>query len=175
MDPEGQGMSTATPQPILEARNLVKIFGSVVALDGADFDLYPGEIVGVIGDNGAGKSTLIKCLAGAIQADEGEVLLDGEPVTFKDPLDARDQGIETVHQTLAVAPSLDIADNLYLGRERRRDNVLGRFLRVLDKSGMERDAKRHMSELGILTVQDMGQAASARLLRSRVQQCSAAG
>jgi fructose transport system ATP-binding protein len=151
-------MSTDQRTPILEARKVVKIFGSVIALDGADFDLYPGEIVGVIGDNGAGKSTLIKCLAGAIQPDEGEILLGGEPVQFKDPLDARDQGIETVHQTLAVAPALDISDNLFLGRERRQPGFLGQFLRVLDKSGMERDAKRHMSELGIMTVQDIGQA-----------------
>ncbi len=151
-------MSTEIREPIMEARKIVKIFGSVVALDGVDFDLYPGEIVGVIGDNGAGKSTLIKCLAGAIQPDEGEMFLDGQPVRFRDPLDARDQGIETVHQTLAVAPSLDISDNLFLGRERRRKDVFGQFLRMLDKSGMQDDAKRHMKELGILTVQDMGQA-----------------
>jgi fructose transport system ATP-binding protein len=150
-------MSTAE-QPILEARKIVKLFGTVVALDGVDFDLYPGEIVGVIGDNGAGKSTLIKCLAGAFQPDEGEMLLDGNEVRFKDPLDARRQGIETVHQSLAVAPALDIADNLFLGRERRRTDIFGRLLRMLDKSGMQRDARKHMNDLGILTVQNMGQA-----------------
>lgn len=151
-------MSTPSGKPVLEARGLVKVFGNVVALDGVDFDLYPGEIVGVIGDNGAGKSTLIKCLSGAYEPDEGEMLLDGEPVRFRNPIEARDLGIETVHQTLAVAPALDIATNLFLGRERRRADVFGKFLRMLDKGGMERDAKHHMSELGIMTVQDIGQA-----------------
>jgi fructose transport system ATP-binding protein len=149
---------SVSQQPILEARKIVKLFGSVIALDGVDFELYPGEILGVIGDNGAGKSTLIKCLSGAFQPDEGEMFLDGEPVRFKDPLDARSRGIETVHQTLAVAPSLDIADNLFLGRERRRADVFGRVFRMLDKAGMKRDARTHMNDLGILTVQDMGQA-----------------
>ena len=145
-------------RPVLEARGLVKLFGNVVALDGADFDVYPGEIVGVIGDNGAGKSTLIKCLAGDLTPDEGEILLDGEPVRFRDPLDARTQGIETVHQTLAVAPALNISTNLYLGRERRREDFFGRVFRMLDKPAMDREARKHMNDLGILTVQDIGQA-----------------
>jgi fructose transport system ATP-binding protein len=144
--------------PVLEARGLVKLFGSVVALDGADFDILPGEIVGVIGDNGAGKSSLIKCLAGANQPDEGEIYLDGELVKFKNPVEARTRGIETVHQSLAVAPSLDISTNLYLGRERRRAGFLGSVLRMLDKSGMDADATKHMSDLGILTVQNIHQA-----------------
>ena len=145
-------------QPVLEARGLIKLYGNVVALDGVDFDLFPGEIVGVIGDNGAGKSTLIKCLAGAIQPDEGEMFLDGAPVRFRDPLDARDQGIETVHQTLAVAPALDIGTNLFLGRERRRSDVFGRVFRMLDKKGMQAEARKQMTDLGLLTVQDISQA-----------------
>ena len=151
-------MSTQTGIPVMEARGIVKVFGNVVALDGVDFDLYPGEIVGVIGDNGAGKSTLIKCLAGAIQPDEGEIFLNGETVKFRDPLDARDQGIETVHQTLAVAPALDIGTNLFLGRERRRKDIFGKVFRMLDKGGMEAEARKQMTDLGIMTIQDIGQA-----------------
>src|SRR5205823_3095349 len=106
--------------PILQARGLVKRYGHVTALDGTDFELLPREILAVIGDNGAGKSTLIKALAGAIVPDEGEILLDGNLVHFRKPMDARMRGIETVYQDLAVAPALDIASNLYLGRELRR-------------------------------------------------------
>jgi fructose transport system ATP-binding protein len=139
----------STPGPILEAQGLVKRYGQVVALDGADFDLYPGEILAIIGDNGAGKSTLIKALSGALQPDEGEIKLDGESVHFRSPLDARRAGIETVYQDLAVAPALDIAANIFLGRELRRRGPLGRVLRVLDKRGMRREATRHFSELKI--------------------------
>jgi fructose transport system ATP-binding protein len=135
--------------PILEARGLVKRFGQVTALDGADFELFPGEILAVIGDNGAGKSTLIKALSGAIRPDDGEIRLDGEPVHFHSPLDARRAGIETVYQDLAVAPALDIATNLFLGREQRRKGPLGVVLRMLDKRSMRRDAARHLSELKI--------------------------
>src|SRR5262245_40176047 len=105
------------PQPIFEARSLVKHYGHVVALDGTDFELYPGEILAVIGDNGAGKSTLIKALSGAIQPDSGEIYLNGRRIHFSNPSDARHQGIETVYQTLAVAPSMNIYENLFLGRE----------------------------------------------------------
>ena len=110
----------STLEPVLQARAIVKRFGHVTALSGADFELYPGEVLAVIGDNGAGKSTLIKVLSGALQPDEGELRLDGEEVHFKSPLDARRAGIETVYQDLAVAPALDIAANLFLGRELRR-------------------------------------------------------
>ncbi len=97
----------------------------MTAIDGADFDLYPGEILAVIGDNGAGKSSLIKALSGATIPDEGTISLDGEEVHFKSPLEARRAGIETVYQDLAVAPALDIATNLFLGREKRRAGPLG--------------------------------------------------
>jgi fructose transport system ATP-binding protein len=136
-------------QPILEARGLFKRFGHVVALNGADFDLYPSEIQAVIGDNGAGKSTLIKALSGALQPDSGEILLDGERVHFRSPLDARRAGIETVYQDLAVSPALDIASNIFLGRELRRKGPLGVLLRMLDKRAMRREAMRHFSELKI--------------------------
>jgi fructose transport system ATP-binding protein len=143
--------------PLLEARGLVKRYGQVVALNGADFELYPGEILAIIGDNGAGKSTLIKALSGALQPDEGEVRLDGRPVHFRSPRDARRAGIETVYQDLAVAPSLDIATNIFLGREQRRKGPLGQLLRMLDKRAMRREAVRHFDELKI-GVQSMAQA-----------------
>ncbi|WP_433044046.1 ATP-binding cassette domain-containing protein [Dactylosporangium sp. CS-033363] len=148
---------TRTPTPVLSARGLVKTFGRVVGLDGVDIDLFPGEVLAVIGDNGAGKSTLIKCLTGALVPDAGEIRLDGEPVHFRRPQDAREAGIETVYQTLAVAPALDIAGNLYLGRERRRPGPLGSVLRMLDKKGMRADAAQALADLGIGTLQNMAQ------------------
>src|SRR2546428_11741540 len=117
-------MTEPRPTPVLEARGLVKRYGHATALDGADFQLLAGEILAVIGDNGAGKSTLIKALAGAIIPDAGEILLDGKPVRFHSPLDARRQGIETVYQDLAVAPAMSIAENLFLGREPKRTGLL---------------------------------------------------
>lgn len=140
-------MSSAVP--ILEARGLIKKYGQVVALNGADFELFPNEILAIIGDNGAGKSTLIKALSGAVQPEEGEIRLDGEHVHFRSPRDARRAGIETVYQDLAVAPSLDIAANVFLGRETRRRGLLGRVLRLLDKRAMRREAARHFKELRI--------------------------
>ena len=140
---------TSSPEPILEARGLVKHYGQVVALDGVDFDLFPGEILAIIGDNGAGKSTLIKALSGALQPDEGEIRLEGRDVHFRSPLDARRAGIETVYQELAVSPALDIASNIFLGREARRRGPLGLVLRMLDKGGMRREASRHFAELQI--------------------------
>jgi fructose transport system ATP-binding protein len=145
------------PRPVLEARGLVKRYGHVTALDGADFELFPGEILAVIGDNGAGKSTLIKALSGALIPDEGEILLDGELVHFHSPLDARRAGIETVYQDLAVAPALDIASNMFLGRERRRPMPFGSVLRMIDKGAMRREAWRHLSQLKI-GVQSLTQA-----------------
>jgi fructose transport system ATP-binding protein len=147
----------STPAPLLEARGLVKRYGHVVALNGADFELYPGEILAIIGDNGAGKSTLIKALSGALQPDEGEMRLDGERVHFRSPRDARRAGIETVYQELALAPALDIASNIFLGRERRRRGPLGLVLRMLDAPGMRREATRRFAELEI-GVQSIAQA-----------------
>jgi fructose transport system ATP-binding protein len=145
-------------ETVLSARGLVKTFGKVVGLDGVDVDLFPAEVLAVIGDNGAGKSTLIKGLTGALIPDAGEVFLDGNEVHFRSPQDARQAGIETVYQTLAVAPALDIAANMFLGRERRRSGPLGSVLRMLDKSGMKADAGTSMANLGIATVQNMSQA-----------------
>ncbi|MFL6079226.1 MAG: ATP-binding cassette domain-containing protein [Ornithinibacter sp.] len=145
-------------EPILSARDLVITFGRVIGLDGVNLDLYRGEVLAVIGDNGAGKSTLIKCLTGAYQQDSGQVYLDGQAVDFKRPQDAREAGIETVYQQLAVIPALDIASNLYLAREERRPGPLGSVLRMLDKKGMKDRAGDAVQRLGIQTIQNMGQA-----------------
>ncbi|HET7094013.1 MAG TPA: ATP-binding cassette domain-containing protein, partial [Thermomicrobiales bacterium] len=139
----------AAPTPVLEARGLVKRYGQVTALDGADFELYPNEILAVIGDNGAGKSTLIKILSGAVIPDAGEILLDGKPVHFRGPLDARRHGIETVYQDLALAPALNIAENIFLGRELKRPGPLGAVLRMVDKRRMRTEAANHMQDLKI--------------------------
>ncbi|MBM6403318.1 sugar ABC transporter ATP-binding protein [Phycicoccus sp. CSK15P-2] len=144
--------------PVLSARDLVITFGRVVGLDGVSVDLYKGEVLAVIGDNGAGKSTLIKCLTGAYLPDSGRIELEGRRVAFRRPQDARDAGIETVYQQLAVIPALDIASNLYLGREDRRKGLLGSVFRMLDKKGMEQRASRSVQDLGIQTIQNMGQA-----------------
>jgi len=149
--------AAAAVRPVFQARGLVKTFGRVVALDAADLDLYPGEVLAVIGDNGAGKSSLIKCLSGAYVPDAGDMLLDGEEVHFSRPQEARAMGIETVYQTLAVAPALDIASNLFLGRERRKPGILGSVFRMLDGGGMRREAREQMNKLGIGTLQNMAQ------------------
>lgn len=146
---------TQVQQPILQARNLVKTFGRVVGLDGVSLDLYPGEVLAIIGDNGAGKSTLIKCLTGAEIPDTGELMVSGQPVHFKRPQDARAHGIETVYQNLAVSPALDVASNLFLGREERRAGILGSVFRMLDTKGMRTKAKQELARLGISTLQDV--------------------
>jgi fructose transport system ATP-binding protein len=144
--------------PILQARGLMKRYGTVVAMNGADFDLYPGEILGVIGDNGAGKSTLIKALAGAVSPDHGEIRLDDKPVNFRSPQDGRAAGIETVYQNLALSPALSIADNMFLGREWRKPGFLGNILRMTDRAGMQKFARDKLSELGLMTIQNINQA-----------------
>jgi len=131
---------------ILEARGIVKHYGQVVALDGADLTLRNGEVLGLVGDNGAGKSQLIKVLCGAVNPDAGELFLDGRPVQFRSPLDARRLGIETVFQDLALASALDIASNIFLGREVRFQGALG-WLRLLDKRMMTAAAQQFMGQL----------------------------
>ena len=151
--------NTSDPQqPVLKARGLVKTFGRVVGLDGVDLDLYPGEVLGIIGDNGAGKSTLIKCLTGALIPDAGTIFLDGAPMQFRGPQDARSAGIETVYQTLALAPALDIASNLYLGREHRKKGVLGSVFRDPRHRGDDEGSQSAHGRLGIGTIQNMNQA-----------------
>ncbi|WP_405578044.1 ATP-binding cassette domain-containing protein [Streptomyces sp. NBC_01190] len=128
---------------------MVKRYGHVTAIDGADFDLMPGEVLAVIGDNGAGKSSLIKALTGALVPDSGEIRLNGEVIRFSGPQQAREHGIETVYQDLAVAASMDIASNMFLGRELRRPGLFGSALRMLDKKRMRQEAAAHMAELKI--------------------------
>jgi len=149
---------SAKKQPVLTGRNIVKHYGRVTAIDHADFDLYPGEILAVIGDNGAGKSSLIKTLSGAVVPDEGEIKLNGEPVRFTSPIEAREAGIETVYQNLALSPALSIADNMFLGREIRKPGFLGQYLRLLDRKAMEKLARDKLSDLGLMTIQNIGQA-----------------
>ncbi|SDW73816.1 monosaccharide ABC transporter ATP-binding protein, CUT2 family [Saccharopolyspora shandongensis] len=135
-------------EPLLEARNLVKRYGSVEALRGASFTVHPGEVVALIGDNGAGKSTLVKCLSGVEQPDSGQILVGGKPVTLDSPTVARSHGIETAYQDLAVAPDLDPAANLFLGREIRRPGLLGR-LGMLDKAKMREQAAEQFAKFGV--------------------------
>jgi fructose transport system ATP-binding protein len=147
-----------TVDNILTARGLVKRYGRVTALDNADFELRRGEILAVIGDNGAGKSSLIKAVSGAVVPDEGEIHFDGKKVQFTSPMQAREAGIETVYQNLAVSPALSIADNMFMGRELRRPGFMGKYLRMLDRPAMEAFARQKLSELGLLTIQNIHQA-----------------
>jgi fructose transport system ATP-binding protein len=145
-------------EPILRAQGLYKRYGRVTALNNCDFELYPGEILAVIGDNGAGKSTLIKAISGAVIPDEGQIWLDGAEVRFKTPIEARAAGIETVYQTLAMSPALSIADNMFMGRELRKPGIMGAVFRKLDRAAMEKFARDKLNELGLMTIQNINQA-----------------
>ena len=142
---------------VMQAKGLVKRYGQVTALDGADFELRAGEILAVIGDNGAGKSSLIKALSGATIPDEGEVFLDGKQIHFRSPIDARRAGIETVYQDLAVAPAMTIAENLFLGRELRRPGLLGSVFQMIDKKKMLEESIARMNDLKV-GIRSMNQA-----------------
>jgi simple sugar transport system ATP-binding protein len=140
-------------EPLLEARGIVKSFGRVRALRGADFTVYPGEVVALIGDNGAGKSTLVKTLSGVHPPDAGEIVFEGRPVTLHNPTEARELGIETVYQDLALAPDLESSANLFLGREDVRPGLLGK-LGFLDNGAMRKRTKEAFTTLGV-GVQDV--------------------
>jgi len=144
-------------QPILQGKNLTKRYGKVTALDRCDFDLMPGEILAVIGDNGAGKSTLIKAVSGAVLPDGGEIFLDGQKVQFASPIAARQAGIETVYQTLAMSPALSIADNMFMGREIKKSGILGKYFHKLDKKAMADFARQKLNDLGLMTIQNIHQ------------------
>jgi simple sugar transport system ATP-binding protein len=135
-------------EPVLEAREIVKSFGRVQALRGASFTVFPREVVALVGDNGAGKSTLVKTLVGVHPPDSGEILFDGRPVAIHTPHDARDLGIETVFQDLALAAEIDPAANMFLGREILRAGPLGRF-GFLDKAQMRRRSDEAFKDLGV--------------------------
>jgi len=145
-------------EPILNAKGLTKRYGKVTALNNCDFELYPGEILAVIGDNGAGKSTLIKAVSGAVVPDEGQIFLDGKEIAFRTPIEARAAGIETVYQTLAMSPALSIADNMFMGRELRAPGIMGSLFRKLDRPKMEKFAREKLNELGLMTIQNINQA-----------------
>ena len=163
---------SSQPEIVMQAKGLVKRYGQVTALDGADFELRAGEILAVIGDNGAGKSSLIKCLSGATIPDEGEIWLDGEPVHFRGPIDARRAGIETVYQDLAVAPAMTIAENLFLGREIRRPGVLGSVFKMIDKRKMLEESVARINDLKV-GIRSMTQAVET--LSGGQRQCVAVG
>lgn len=139
--------------PVLSARNIEKSYGHVRSLQGANLDVFPGEVVSLIGDNGAGKSTLTKALSGVIQIDDGEIKVDEKPVSFQSPLDARSHGIETVYQDLALALDLNPVENVYLGREIPAPSLLGKF-GFLDRAKMRANATTRFRELGV-TVPDI--------------------
>jgi ABC-type sugar transport system ATPase subunit len=135
--------------PILELRSISKSYGPVRALRGVSLKVWPGEVVGLIGDNGAGKSTLVSIVSGFAQPDRGQILVNGVEKRFDSAIGARDAGIETVFQALALAPSLDIVDNVYLGREQLRRNVVGYWLRWIDKGAMRREVAIGFERLGL--------------------------
>ncbi|MBA2316704.1 MAG: sugar ABC transporter ATP-binding protein [Euzebyales bacterium] len=139
---------------LLEARGIVKNYGHVQALRGADFSVEAGKVVAMVGDNGAGKSTLVKVLSGIEQPDGGEIRFEGQPVALASAARAHALGIETVYQDLALAPDLDPAANLFLGRELLRDGVLGR-LGFLDNKRMQQRAEEAFADLGQTTVQQV--------------------
>src|SRR5918997_5735897 len=133
---------------VLGTRGISKSFGAVRALNGVDFEVRSGEVVALIGDNGAGKSTLINAITGVFPPDTGEITFEGEPVRFESPHDARERGIETVYQDLAVAPQLDAIGNIFLGRERYRPGILGR-LGLLDGARMRRETEEQLADLNV--------------------------
>jgi ABC-type sugar transport system ATPase subunit len=134
--------------PILSIRNMTKRFGGLTAVNRVNWDIYPGEVVGLLGDNGAGKSTLIKCVSGVHQAEEGEIFFEGRLSQFARPMDARRQGIETIYQDLALANNLDVGANIFLGREEKKLYV-GGLIRILDEQKMLREAETTLESLKI--------------------------
>jgi len=145
--------------PILEARGIVRTFGHVVALDGCDFDVEPGQVTALIGDNGAGKSTLIKILAGTQPAEEGHIRFEGREVSINSPSAAREIGIETVYQDLALCPHLDPVNNLFLGREIKRRGIMG-ALGFMNRKAMRDQSVAAFQDLGA-TVQTLNEPVGA--------------
>jgi ABC-type sugar transport system ATPase subunit len=148
-------VSTHTPSgggeartPVIEVRGLVKSYGPVRALDGADLEVYPNEVVALLGDNGAGKSSMIKALSGALIPDAGTIRIDGVEQRFTAPRDAQEAGIETVYQDLALAQTLDAADNVFVGREKMAPGWRGR-LGFVDRPAMRRETQAQLDTLGI--------------------------
>jgi D-xylose transport system ATP-binding protein len=147
--PAGAGSSS---QPLLALKGFTKSFGPVEALKNVDLELYPGEVVGLVGDNGAGKSTLIKAVAGVQPADSGEAWFEGKPVKLSTPQAATSLGIATVYQDLALAENLDVVANLFLGQE-IANTIPG--IRVLDETAMEQKAVELLGSLGVTTLRSV--------------------
>ena len=135
-------------EPILQALNLTKSFGGLVAVDNVSVDIFPGEVVGLVGDNGAGKSTLIKMVSGVYQPNDGEIVFEGKKITFSGPREARDRGIETIYQDLALAENLDAPSNIFLGREMKRAYI-GGVIQTLDRNKMHDEATKVLARLDI--------------------------
>ena len=157
-----------TKQPVLQISGITKHYGGVKALTDAHFSLQPGEHAAIVGDNGAGKSTFVRLITGAEQPNTGDILLDGQKVNFESPLDAREQGIETVYQTLALAEDLDVPANIFLGREITRLN-LGP-LSILNHKAMREQSTQMLSTTGV-KIQDMSE--SLRGMSGGQRQCVA--
>jgi ABC-type sugar transport system ATPase subunit len=140
--------ASAEASALLSVRHLVKKFGGLTAVNDVSLDVHPGEVVGLVGDNGAGKSTLIKCVAGVYQPNDGRILLDGHEVHFTRPIDARQAGIETIYQDLALAGNLDVSANIFLGRELKRRYLNG-AVKTLDERRMLTESRSILDSLGI--------------------------
>ncbi len=136
-----------SPTPILEVINLTKRFGGLVAVDRVNMQVFPGEVVGLLGDNGAGKSTLVKMISGVYQPDEGQILFQGKELKLSNPMEALKLGIETIYQDLALAENLNVYANIFLGREKVK-KVLG-FINVLDRNYMLEESRRVLKQLDI--------------------------
>lgn len=144
--------------PVLQAIGIQKSYGSVCAIENIDFEIYPGEVVALLGDNGAGKSTFIKILSGVVRQSRGQLLMDGRSVQFASPMEARAYGVETVYQDLALAPDLDITANIFLGREILRGGILGR-LGFLSKREMQSQIGGKLGQLKV-NIQSVSQPVS---------------
>src|ERR1700760_4170631 len=158
MSPPAPAPAPAAPEdatPALEARGIWRYFGSVAALENVNLNVKPGEVLGLVGDNGAGKSTLLKILCGALRPTNGSLYVDGEEHGFTSPRESRDRGIEVVYQDLALATELSIADNIFLGRERRRPGPIG-LARTLAPRAMPKEAAERLESLGI-EIKDVNQ------------------
>lgn len=135
-------------EPLLSVKNLTKRFGGLVAVNRVSLDVHPGEVIGLVGDNGAGKSTLIKMISGVYQPNEGEIYFDGKLVHIANPSQARDMGIETIYQDLALAGNLHMSANIFLGRERKK-RYLGGIIRVLDEKFMLQESQKLLETLDV--------------------------
>ncbi|MBL8598626.1 MAG: sugar ABC transporter ATP-binding protein [Devosia sp.] len=143
-------MNTAEAKPaVLELRGLSKSFGPVHAVKSVSLSIYPGEVIGLVGDNGAGKSTLTRMMAGTIRPDTGDIVVAGEKQTFESAQDARRAGVETVFQTLALVPGLDIVENIFLGRELLASGPLGAVTRTMDVAAMRRRVQEGYERFGL--------------------------